>query len=66
MQDYITESDNLVLLHDQIRDCDIILSQMETILSGFQVPVVSSLFWFFYFLNIWGTIQYTVGACSSI
>lgn len=47
MQDYITESDNLVLLHDQIRDCDIILSQMETILSGFQVSVVYSLFCFF-------------------
>lgn len=40
MQDYIKESDNLVSLHDQIRDCDSILSQMETLLSGFQV------FWF--------------------
>lgn len=39
LQDYIAESDNLVLLHDQIRDCDIILSQMETILSGFQVTI---------------------------
>ncbi|MQL88037.1 hypothetical protein Taro_020591 [Colocasia esculenta] len=37
IQDYIKESDNLVLLHDQIRDCDNILSQMETLLSGFQV-----------------------------
>ena len=37
MQDYIKESDNLVLLHDQIRDCDNILSQMETLLGGFQV-----------------------------
>jgi len=37
MQDYIKESDNLVSLHDQIRDCDIILSQMESLLSGFQV-----------------------------
>lgn len=37
MQDYIRESENLVLLHDQIRDCDNILSQMETLLSGFQV-----------------------------
>ena len=37
MQDYIKESDNLVSLHDQIRDCDSILSQMETLLSGFQV-----------------------------
>lgn len=36
-QDYIKESDNLVSLHDQIRDCDMILSQMETLLSGFQV-----------------------------
>lgn len=36
-QDYIKESENLVLLHDQIRDCDNILSQMETLLSGFQV-----------------------------
>ncbi|CAL9772371.1 unnamed protein product [Musa acuminata subsp. burmannicoides] len=41
IQDYITESDNLVLLHDQIRDCDIILSQMETILSGFQSEIGS-------------------------
>ncbi|XP_062110989.1 vacuolar protein sorting-associated protein 52 A isoform X2 [Humulus lupulus] len=37
IQDYIQESDNLVSLHDQIRDCDNILSQMETLLSGFQV-----------------------------
>ena len=37
LQDYIKESDNLVSLHDQIRDCDSILSQMETLLSGFQV-----------------------------
>ena len=37
MQDYIKESDNLVSLHDQIRDCDMILSQMESLLSGFQV-----------------------------
>jgi hypothetical protein len=37
LQDYIKESDNLVSLHEQIRDCDIILSQMETLLSGFQV-----------------------------
>ncbi|URE19083.1 vacuolar protein sorting-associated protein 52 [Musa troglodytarum] len=41
IQDYITESDNLVLLHDQIRDCDIILSQMETVLSGFQSEIGS-------------------------
>jgi len=37
IEDYIKESDNLVSLHDQIRDCDSILSQMETLLSGFQV-----------------------------
>ncbi|KAE9452330.1 hypothetical protein C3L33_15767, partial [Rhododendron williamsianum] len=37
--DYINESDNLVSLHDQIRDCDNILSQMETLLGGFQAFV---------------------------
>ncbi|KAB1210996.1 Vacuolar protein sorting-associated protein 52 A [Morella rubra] len=36
IQDYIQESDNLVSLHDQIHECDSILSQMETLLSGFQ------------------------------
>lgn len=41
IQDYIKESDNLVLLHDQIRDCDNILSQMETVLSGFQAEIGS-------------------------
>ncbi|CAK9151916.1 unnamed protein product [Ilex paraguariensis] len=41
IQDYIKESDNLVSLHDQIRDCDIILSQMETLLSGFQIEIGS-------------------------
>ncbi|XP_022718270.1 vacuolar protein sorting-associated protein 52 A isoform X2 [Durio zibethinus] len=41
IQDYIKESDNLVSLHDQIRDCDSILSQMETLLSGFQVEIGS-------------------------
>ncbi|KAJ0025001.1 hypothetical protein Pint_06744 [Pistacia integerrima] len=30
IQDYIKESDNFVSLHDQICDCDAILSQMET------------------------------------
>jgi hypothetical protein len=40
-QDYIKESDNLVSLHDQIRDCDSILSQMETLLSGFQEEIGS-------------------------
>ncbi|XP_057973228.1 vacuolar protein sorting-associated protein 52 A isoform X4 [Malania oleifera] len=41
IQDYIKESDNLVSLHDQIRDCDRILSQMETLLSGFQAEIGS-------------------------
>ncbi|KAF7153126.1 hypothetical protein RHSIM_Rhsim01G0101300 [Rhododendron simsii] len=41
LKDYINESDNLVSLHDQIRDCDIILSQMETLLGGFQVEIGS-------------------------
>ncbi|KAI9072179.1 hypothetical protein K1719_045846 [Acacia pycnantha] len=41
IQDYIRESDNLVSLHDQIRDCDSILSQMETLLSGFQAEIGS-------------------------
>ncbi|PON34867.1 Vps [Parasponia andersonii] len=40
-KDYIKESDNLVSLHDQIRDCDNILSQMETLLSGFQAEIGS-------------------------
>lgn len=41
IQDYIKESDNLVSLHDQIRDCDTILSQMESLLSGFQSEIGS-------------------------
>ncbi|XP_022885788.1 vacuolar protein sorting-associated protein 52 A-like [Olea europaea var. sylvestris] len=41
IEDYIKESDNLVSLHDQIRDCDTILSQMETLLSGFQAEIGS-------------------------
>ncbi|XP_058067918.1 vacuolar protein sorting-associated protein 52 A isoform X2 [Magnolia sinica] len=41
IQDYIKESDNLVSLHDQIHDCDGILSQMETLLSGFQAEIGS-------------------------
>lgn len=41
VQDYIKESDNLVSLHDQIFDCDSILSQMETLLSGFQAEIGS-------------------------
>lgn len=31
------ESDNLVSLHAQIRECDSILSHMEALLGGFQV-----------------------------
>ncbi|CAH9093868.1 unnamed protein product [Cuscuta epithymum] len=41
IQEYIKESDNLVSLHDQIHDCDIILSQMEALLSGFQTEIGS-------------------------
>ncbi|EER92121.1 hypothetical protein BDA96_01G359600 [Sorghum bicolor] len=41
IQDYIKESENLVSLHDQIRDCDNILSQMETVLTGFQTEIGS-------------------------
>lgn len=41
IQDYIEESDKLVSLHDQIRDCDTILSQMETLLGGFQTEIGS-------------------------
>ncbi|KAF3451511.1 hypothetical protein FNV43_RR07606 [Rhamnella rubrinervis] len=41
IQDYIKESDNLVSLHDQIRDCDGILSQMETLLSGYKAEIGS-------------------------
>ncbi|GKV00398.1 hypothetical protein SLEP1_g13091 [Rubroshorea leprosula] len=41
IQEYIKESDNLVSLHDQIHECDSILSQMETLLSGFQAEIGS-------------------------
>ncbi|RLN42259.1 vacuolar protein sorting-associated protein 52 A isoform X1 [Panicum miliaceum] len=41
IQDYIKESENLVSLHDQIIDCDNILSQMETVLTGFQTEIGS-------------------------
>ncbi|KAK4786300.1 hypothetical protein SAY86_002989 [Trapa natans] len=41
IQDYIKESDNLVSLHDQILECDSILTQMETLLSGFQTEIGS-------------------------
>uniref|UniRef100_A0A7N2RA79 Vps52 coiled-coil domain-containing protein n=1 Tax=Quercus lobata TaxID=97700 RepID=A0A7N2RA79_QUELO len=37
IQDFIKESDNLVSLRDQIRECDRILLQMETLLGGFQL-----------------------------
>ncbi|GAQ91388.1 vacuolar protein sorting-associated protein [Klebsormidium nitens] len=39
IQDYIRESDNLVSLHTQIRDCDGILAHMEALLSGFQADL---------------------------
>uniref|UniRef100_A0A0D3HEZ0 Uncharacterized protein n=1 Tax=Oryza barthii TaxID=65489 RepID=A0A0D3HEZ0_9ORYZ len=41
IQDYVEDSDNLVLLHDQIHDCDIILSQIGSLLTGFQVHIGS-------------------------
>eukprot|EP01018_Ginkgo_biloba_P025458 Gb_30516 [translate_table: standard] len=41
IQDYINESDNLVSLHAQIRECDSILSEMESLLGGFQVEIGS-------------------------
>ncbi|KAK9819744.1 hypothetical protein WJX72_001832 [[Myrmecia] bisecta] len=36
IQDYITESDNLVILHSQISSCDQILATMEEMLGKFQ------------------------------
>ncbi|XP_020402339.1 vacuolar protein sorting-associated protein 52 A isoform X2 [Zea mays] len=41
IQDYIEDNDSLVLLHDQIHDCDVILSQIGLILSGFQTHICS-------------------------
>ncbi|VAH04604.1 unnamed protein product [Triticum turgidum subsp. durum] len=41
IQDYIKDNDSLVLLHDQIHDCDIVLSQIGSLLSGFQVHIGS-------------------------
>lgn len=41
IQDYINESDNLVSLHSEIRECDSILTQMESLLGGFQVEIGS-------------------------
>ncbi|KAL6643247.1 hypothetical protein ACP70R_021428 [Stipagrostis hirtigluma subsp. patula] len=39
IQDYVEDSDNLVLLHDQIHDCDVILSKIGSLLNGFQVHI---------------------------
>ncbi|GFH22066.1 uncharacterized protein HaLaN_19473, partial [Haematococcus lacustris] len=36
IQDYIAESDSMVALHDQIKDCDSILAGMEQLLGKFQ------------------------------
>jgi len=41
IQDYITESDTLVELHDQIRSCDNILEAMEAMLGHFQTDLGS-------------------------
>ncbi|XP_051187524.1 vacuolar protein sorting-associated protein 52 A isoform X2 [Lolium perenne] len=41
IQDYIEDNDSLFLLRDQIHDCDIILSQVGSLLSGFQVHIGS-------------------------
>ncbi|KAH9304264.1 hypothetical protein KI387_008668, partial [Taxus chinensis] len=40
-EDYINESDNLVSLQAEIRECDAILTQMESLLGGFQVEIGS-------------------------
>ncbi|KAH7331114.1 hypothetical protein KP509_20G015700 [Ceratopteris richardii] len=44
IKDYMKESDNLISLHTQIRDCDSILEEMEGLLGGFQanLGVISS------------------------
>lgn len=39
IQDYVTESDNLVALQQQIRGCDSILEKMESLLGGFQADL---------------------------
>ncbi|ETO00079.1 Vacuolar protein sorting protein [Reticulomyxa filosa] len=36
IQDYISNSSDLVQLHDQIKNCDRLLEEMQKILSGFQ------------------------------
>ncbi|KAM0900554.1 hypothetical protein ACQ4PT_020578 [Festuca glaucescens] len=41
IQDYIEDNDSLFLLRDQIHDCGIILSQVGSLLSGFQVHIGS-------------------------
>ncbi|CAL4934005.1 unnamed protein product [Urochloa decumbens] len=41
IEDYIEDNDSLALLHEQIHECDIILSQIGSILSGFQVHIGS-------------------------
>uniref|UniRef100_A0A8D9B8U8 Vacuolar protein sorting-associated protein 52 homolog n=1 Tax=Cacopsylla melanoneura TaxID=428564 RepID=A0A8D9B8U8_9HEMI len=41
IQDYIKESENIVVLHHQIQDCDSILERMENMLLGFQTDLGS-------------------------
>lgn len=41
LKDYIEDNDKLALLHDQIHECDIILSQIGSLLSGFQAHIGS-------------------------
>ncbi|CAN6299009.1 unnamed protein product [Urochloa humidicola] len=41
IEDYIEDNDSLALLHEQIHECDIILSQIGSILSGFQAHIGS-------------------------
>ncbi|CAN6304779.1 unnamed protein product [Urochloa humidicola] len=41
IEDYIEDNDSLALLHEQIHESDIILSQIESILSGFQAHIGS-------------------------
>eukprot|EP00958_Prasinococcus_capsulatus_P017996 scaffold2075_cov444-Prasinococcus_capsulatus_cf.AAC.4 len=36
VDDYVQEGDNLLALHDQVRNCDAILESMEKLLGGFQ------------------------------
>lgn len=62
-QDYIKESDNLVSLHDQIHDCDSILSQMETLLSGFQVCDPLAIYIYIYSLLSMGSFLRIMTFC---